>query len=349
MGTAASPPRLRMASKSAKSDPRHSLPRSPSQLSPPVTSASSNTSTTSSTTVNERIAISPIITQQNGEDHFPTGFLSLKDLNDLLCKYIDRVHDLEITNEKPGAPSLTVNIDRTEITELSKTYTDQLEDWMKQCREKDKKKAELEALIAKLEAEIEKLKESTSQKDKITNERDKAIADLNNEIGKLQADLASLQAKSASNKAGYENTKNILEKELTQLGEEKVYFDNKLRDMTSKFLAERNRSSDLASRLESLERELWFKIKVLNGELEIEREKSLSQTKIDISAVDQRIKGEYASRLQEELQILRRVYEQHMEKNKEYLEMRYQKKVTAIYIYLVMTLTDFHYKDIRHG
>ena len=34
-------------------------------------------------------------------------------------------------------------------------------------------------------------------------------------------------------------------------------------------------------------------------------------------------------RLQEELQILRRVYEQHMEKNKEYLEMRYQKKVTV--------------------
>ena len=31
-------------------------------------------------------------------------------------------------------------------------------------------------------------------------------------------------------------------------------------------------------------------------EIEIEREKSLSQTKIDISAVDKRIKGEYASR-----------------------------------------------------
>ena len=151
-----------MASKSAKSDARNSLPRSPSQLSPPVTAAqksSSTTSTNSVTSVTERIAISPIITQQNGEDHFPTGFLSLKDLNDLLCKYIDRVHDLEITNEKPGAPSLTVNIDRTEITELSRTYTDQLEDLKKQCETKDKKKAELEALIAKLEAEIEKLKE----------------------------------------------------------------------------------------------------------------------------------------------------------------------------------------------
>ena len=77
----------------------------------------------------------------------------------MLCKYIDRVHDLEFTNEKPGTPSLTVNIDRTEITELSKTYTDQLEDLKKQCETKDKKKAELEALIAKLEAEIEKLKE----------------------------------------------------------------------------------------------------------------------------------------------------------------------------------------------
>lgn len=104
--------------------------------------------------------------------------------------------------------------------------------------------------------------------------------------------------------------------------------------MTSKFAAERNRSSDLASRLESLERELWFKIKVLTGELEIEKEKSLSQTKIDISAVDKKIKGEYASRLQEELQILRRVYEQHMEKNKEYLEMRYQKKVKHICLYI---------------
>ena len=83
---------------------------------------------------------------------------------------------------------------------------------------------------------------------------------------------------------------------LQQLGDEKVYLDTKLAEMTGKYAAERNRNSDLASRLDSLERELWFKIKVLSGELEIEREKSLSQTRIDISAVDKRIKGEYASR-----------------------------------------------------
>ena len=66
---------------------------------------------------------------------------------------------MEFLTEKPGVPSLTVSIDRTEISELSKTYNDQLEDLKKQCQAKDKKKAELEALIAKLEAEIEKLKE----------------------------------------------------------------------------------------------------------------------------------------------------------------------------------------------
>ena len=141
-----------MASKTSKSDSRNSLPRSPSQLSPPVTSASAQKSSTSTTD-------SPTVIQQNGDDHFPTGFLSLKDLNDLLCKYIDRVHDLEFLTEKPGVPSLTVSIDRTEISELSKTYNDQLEALKKQCQTKDKKKAELEALIAKLEAEIEKLKE----------------------------------------------------------------------------------------------------------------------------------------------------------------------------------------------
>ena len=145
-----------MSAKTPKSDSRNTLPRSPSQLSPPTPTSTAKTEKTTGASSSTPVTS---VAFQNEEDHFPTGFLSLKDLNDLLCKYIDRVHDLEFTKEKPDTPSLTINIDRTEITELSKTYTDQLEDWKKQCQEKDKKKAELEALLAKLEAEIEKLKE----------------------------------------------------------------------------------------------------------------------------------------------------------------------------------------------
>ena len=145
-----------MSAKTPKSDSRNTLPRSPSQLSPPTPTSTAKTEKTNGASSSTPVTS---VAFQNEEDHFPTGFLSLKDLNDLLCKYIDRVHDLEFTKEKPDTPSLTINIDRTEITELSKTYTDQLEDWKKQCQEKDKKKAELEALLAQLKAEIEKLKE----------------------------------------------------------------------------------------------------------------------------------------------------------------------------------------------
>ena len=49
----------------------------------------------------------------------------------------------------------------------------------------------------------------------MTNEKDKVIAELNTEMGKLQAELAGLQAKFASNKSGLENTKKILEREIT--------------------------------------------------------------------------------------------------------------------------------------
>ena len=41
------------------------------------------------------------------------------------------------------------------------------------------------------------------------------IADQNTELGKLQAELAGLHAKFASNNTGLENTKKILEREIT--------------------------------------------------------------------------------------------------------------------------------------
>ena len=56
---------------------------------------------------------------------------------------------------------------------------------------------------------------SNSKKDKIINEKDKVIADLNTEMGKLQAEVAGLHAKFASNNTGLENTKKILEREIT--------------------------------------------------------------------------------------------------------------------------------------
>merc|ERR1712131_565209 len=81
---------------------RDTLPRTPSQMSE---SSSSSTVTASKTTVNvtEKTVMSPSI-QVNGNatlgmDSSWYDSLSLKQLNDLLCKYIEKVHDLEAERE----------------------------------------------------------------------------------------------------------------------------------------------------------------------------------------------------------------------------------------------------------
>merc|ERR1719369_2409958 len=78
-------------------------------------------------------------TYENGlqilEDWSMPGFLSLKELNTLLLKYIGQVQDLEMNQTNTGSSSITVNIDRSEITNLKSKYDDQLEDWKNKCGE----------------------------------------------------------------------------------------------------------------------------------------------------------------------------------------------------------------------
>ena len=65
-----------------------------------------------------------------------------------------------------------------------------------------------------------------------------------------------------------------------------------LNAMTNAFSAEKNRSLDLGGRLSAMEKELRFKIDVIDSELARERGK----TNVDISSLDTKIKNEYADR-----------------------------------------------------
>merc|ERR1711915_164577 len=96
------------------------------------------------------------------------------------------------------------------------------------------------------------------------------------------------------------------------------------------FTSEKNRSADLVSRLVSMEKELEFKKDVLEMELASERSKS----SIDISSMDDRIKNEYADRLRDELKLLRNIYEEHMIKSEEELEMKYIKQISDLEVQL---------------
>jgi len=325
------------SNKSGKPEPksRNTLPRSASTLSDDtkasemsaMSSASTIASTASSVSAAQKTTVTKTSTFETGvtlEDGALPGFLNLRELNSLLVKYIGQVQDLELNQSKSGSSSsITVNIDRSEISNLQTKYDDQLADWKKKCDDKDKEIAALKAEITKLKAEIKRLKESNSNKDGKIKERDLTIEGLRAEISKLQANLSLFQ-----------NQKEIYEFQITRLQGEISYLTGELNAMTNAFAAEQYRSLDLGSRLASMEKELRFKIDVLGSELASERGK----TNIDMTSLDTRIQGEYADRLKEELKILRKMYEEHMRVSEETLEMTYKKKITDLEVSLAVQM-----------
>merc|ERR1712002_1413494 len=322
----------KMSSKSAKPEPksRNTLPLSASELSAETSGSSvsasfSSSSASMASSASSKTVVSSSSTYQNGlefEEWKLPGFLNLKELNTLLVKYIGRVPDLEMNQSQSAAgSSITVNIDRSEITNLQAKYDDQLADWKKKCDEKDKEIAALKAEITKLKAEIKKLTESNANKDGTIKERDLTIEGLRAEISKLQATLAMFQ-----------NQKEIYEFQITRLNGEISYLTGELNTTNIALSAEQNRSLDLGHRLASMEKELRFKIDVLGSELASERGK----TNIDISSLDTRIKNEYADRLKDELKVLRKIYEEHMRVSQETLEMTYKKKISDLEVSLAV-------------
>jgi len=297
-------------------------------------SASVASSVVEKTTVEQRTEISSSMSNTNissssssssnsimiGDKWFMPGFLNLKELNTLLLKYIGQVQDLELNQNKPGANnSITVNIDSTVISSLKAKYEDQLNDWKKQCDDKDKLIKALKAEIEKLKAEIKKLEASDKQKDETIKERDRTIEGLRKEISDLQAKLSM-----------YQSQKEIYEFQILRLKGEITYLTGELNAMQYAFTCEQSRSADLVSRLKSMEKELEFKMEVLKSELESER----SKTSIDISSMDNRIKNEYADRLRDELKLLRNIYEEHMIKSEQELEMMYIKQISDLEVQL---------------
>merc|ERR1711970_689938 len=314
----------KMSSKSGKQKGRDSLPRSASTMSDESNEASISASKSSSSS---SVAASSVkassssyaLEMTNGDLSLP-GFLSLKELNNLLEKYISEVQGLDLSMTKStGNTSVTVNIDRSEILNIQSQYDDQLADWKKKCDDKDKEIAALKAEIARLKAEIKILTESGKNKDGIIKERDLTIETLKSEISRLTAILSMVK-----------NQKEIYEVQIKHLQDEVAKLRSELNNLVNALASEQNHSQDLCWKLGSLEADLRFKIDVLGSELASERGK----TNIDIASLDTRIQGQYADRLKDELEILRKIYKEHMRVSQESLEMSYKKKVADLEVYL---------------
>lgn len=68
-------------------------------------------------------------------------------------------------------------------------------------------------------------------------------------------------------------------------------------ELTNSWVMEKNRNHDLLMKLETLERDFLFKIDILGSQLNMERELTLRKTQIDVTAVNEKVKGEYDTRL----------------------------------------------------
>merc|ERR1712002_492866 len=120
------------------------------------------------------------------------------------------------------------------------------------------------------------------------------------------------------------------EVQIKHLQDEVAKLKSELNNLVNALASEQNRSQDLCWKLGSMEADLRFKIDVLGSELASERGK----TNIDIASLDTRIQGQYADRLKDELEILRKIYKEHMRVSKDSLEMSYKKKVADLEVYL---------------
>merc|ERR1719244_1229834 len=126
------------------------------------------------------------------------------------------------------------------------------------------------------------------------------------------------------------NQKEIYEVQIKHLQDEVAKLRTELNNLVNALASEQNHSQDLCWKLGSLEADLRFKIDVLGSELASERGK----TNIDIASLDTRIQGQYADRLKDELEIMRKIYKEHMRVSQESLEMSYKKKVEDLEVYL---------------
>jgi len=250
------------------------------------------------------------------------GLLSLKHLNTLLLKYIGIVHDLDeskIGEERES--TIQIDVDEEEVKFFADMYESEKEKW---SQEKEGSEAEINKLKNNLknkEAELANLKSPVDDKER--KELETMIAKLRIEVEGLQNKVNPLL-----------HQEHIFKAQITKLQFQLAFLAAELEGIIREIFNEDVRGGDLKDRLSYLEEELLFKLEVLNKELESE----MARTKMDISSMDVRIKGEYINRLKVEVDILRGTYDDFMKVTWEQLEGEYKERLAKLELELSLLI-----------
>lgn len=253
------------------------------------------------------------------------GLLSLKHLNTLLLRYIGVVHGLEEDSMgEENGEIINITIDEKEVSFLDARYKEEMQVWSAEEGSTKAKIADLKKLIEKLKEEVARLIKCGDEFDATIKVKEKEIERLRLEVAGLESSLTEFlhsaprhQALAARSQA------------------HAAFLTGQLSSALTAFQAEEVRGDDLGDRLNSLKAELQFKIEVLETELVAEREK----TTVDINSMDVRMKGEYASRLKVEIDILRGTYDEFMRGTRERLEDKYKNRLAGLQLQLSLALS----------
>jgi len=250
------------------------------------------------------------------------GLLSLKHLNTLLLKYIGIVHNLDESKIGEADESIiTINVDEEEVKFFAEMYESEKKKW---TEEKKKADEEIKALQNELKTKEANLAKLESEVD------DKKRKDLEASIKKLRDEVVDLQKKVNP----MLHQEHIFKAHITKLQFQLAFLTAELEAIIREIFNEDVRGDDLKDRLKFLQEELDFKLDVLNKELESE----MARTKMDISSMDVRIKGEYINRLKVEVDILRGTYDKFMKDTWEQLEAEYKERLAKLELQLTLLL-----------
>uniref|UniRef100_F1NP51 Lamin-B2 n=1 Tax=Gallus gallus TaxID=9031 RepID=F1NP51_CHICK len=237
----------------------------------------------------------------------------LRQLNDRLAVYIDRVRALELENDRLLVKiSEKEEVTTREVSGIKNLYESELADARRVLDETAKERARLQIEIGKLRAELEEFNKSYKKKDADLSVAQGRIKDLEvlfhrseaelntvlNEKRSLEAEVADLRAQLAKAEDGHAVAKKQLEKETLM-------------------------RVDLENRCQSLQEDLDFRKNVFEEEIRETRKRHEHR----LVEVDTSRQQEYENKMAQALEDLRNQHDEQVKLYKMELEQTYQAKL----------------------
>jgi len=277
-----------------------SLPRSPTGLEPPAVPERKNA-------MSHRHSTSTLYVTESDVDHKKT----LQDLNTRLVSYVEKVRKLQMATDVIDSIPKQQGMDEQSLMAMKKNFELEISEWKTKLTDAQNFIAQMKIQIDNVQQDNKKLNIKVNEKLDILKERDTHIANLEAEFNEIHSKLNILQnekGKLLDNEAVYKSDLSDLKKEL----------DSSRRNYDK----EKMKNAELENQIATLDKDLKFKIQLLETELKEEKKRN----KIDFNAIDRELKSDYENRLRSEMESLRRVYGEQTEKAKhEYMHLHSKK------------------------